>query len=257
MNVLGIKVKKNKGKKLRFLWRIFLFAIVLGFLAITILLMLLQKKPKDYVWQPATIQKEQVSPYLTHYLAPNVHNNIQLDEPFMVVVPQEGINEIIAEEDLLGWEWPYSFGKVVVSRPVAVFDVNKLNLMGKVNIMGFETIVTLCASPSIDKNGLLTLNVQYIRAGAIDISYLVKKTVKSVIEKEIDGVEEGFWLNDILGACTENKPFDPIFPTTYGRYIKLVKSDITEGKLILVFEPSDGKEIADNAVADNDTGNVE
>lgn len=251
------KDKKNWGKKLRYLWQGFLFAIVSGFLAAAVLLALLQKVPLVFAEQSVVMQTEQVSPYLTHYLAPTVHNNIQYNEPFMVVVPQKGINEIIGEEDLLGWEWPYFFGKIVISKPIVVFDCNKLSLMGKVDVLGFETVVTLCASPLIDESGLLILNLQYVRAGDVDISYLAKKTIEMVISRLLSEVEEQFWLEDILGACTENKPFEPIFPTIYGKYIKLIKSDLTESKLVLVFEPSDGKEIADKALTKDDLVSAE
>ncbi len=218
---------------------------------------MLMKKPQAFVLTPVPQQTDQVSPYLTHYLAPNVHNNIQLDEPFEVVVPQNGLNEIIAEEDLLGWGWPVEYSKVIISRPVAVFDARKIILMGKVDIIGLEMVITICATPEIGKDGLLSLNLQYVRAGALDISYLAKKTIKRVIVNQFNEVDEQYWLKDILNACIDNTPFEPIFPTVYGKYIKLIKSDITENKLILVFEPSTGKEIADTTSPDNDLGITE
>ena len=259
-NVLETKVKKNKGNKFRFLWRGILFVVVSCFLAVAILLAMLQKQPRSFTLISTVSQSEQVSPYLTHYLAPNVHNNIQIDEPFEIVVPQKGINEIIGEEDVLGWEWPVEFNNVVISRPVAVFDARNIRLMGKVDIVGFETVITLCATPCIDKDGLLSLNMQYVRAGAVDISFLAKKTIERVIEGEIEQMdedEEQYWLWDILGACTDNKPFEPIFPTIYGKYIRLIKSEISESKLILVFEPSKAKESTDKSVAGIGPGNAE
>jgi len=211
------------------------------------MLAMTQKEPSGYNSPSPDITTEQVSPYLTHYLAPNVHNNIQFDKPFEVIVPQKGINEIIAEEELLGWKWPVVFGKVVISKPVVNFAPNTIDLMGKVNLGGFETIITISATPEIDDEGLLHMNFQYVRAGTLDISFLAKTVIKKVIEGQMTEVDEQYWLKDLLAASQENKPFQPIFPTVYGKYIKLIKSEISENKLILIFEPSNIEEIADTS----------
>jgi hypothetical protein len=254
---LGTKVKKIQGKKLQFLWRGFIFAIVSAFLLVAILLAMLDKEPKGFASAQAYGKTAQVSPYLTHYLAPNVHNNIQLDQPFEIVVPQKGLNEIIAEDDLLGWNWPVVLNSVTFSRPVAVFDARKILLMGKIDVIGFDTVITICATPTLDEHGLLSLNLQYVRAGMLDISFLAKKTAKRVIESQLGEVEEQYWLKNLLGACLDNTPFEPIFPTGYDRHIKLIKSEISENKLILVFEPSSRNEIADTVSQGNDLANVE
>ena len=221
------------------------------------MLAMTQKVPAGFSSYVPPVETDQVSPYLTHYLGPNIHNNIQLDEPFEIVVPQEGINEIIAEEDLLGWKWPVQFGKVIISRPHAVFAPNAIRLMGKVDILGFDTVITLCANPTLDKDGKLLLNLQYVRAGSLDISFLVKKTIKKIIEGKLDDVDEPYWLRDILAACQDNKPFDPIFPTVYDKYIKLIKSEIGKNKLILIFEPSSRQQIADTSASVKGLSNAE
>jgi hypothetical protein len=243
-DVLGKKNKKNLGKKLRVVWRGFLLAMVICLLVVAGLFMMVRKVPQNY-FQPVA-KTEQVSPYLTLYLAPNIHNSVQLDDPFEVIVPQDGINEIIAEEDLLGWKWPVKYGGIVISRPVAAFTPNTISLMGKVDLFGFEAVVTLCAMPTMDKDGMLSLNLQYVRAGSLDITYLAKSAIVRAIQSQITEVPQEYWLLDILGACRENKPFDPIFPASDGRYIRLIKSSISEKMLILIFEPSNKPEIADS-----------
>lgn len=248
---MKIKDNNNLRKKLGFLCRGVLLMVVVIFLTIAVMLAMTQKVPDGYVPPEPDTYDEVVSEYITHYLAPNVHNNIQLDKPFVVVVPQKGINEIIAEDQLLGWKWPVEFGKVVIFRPVAVFSPKTIRLMGKVDIAGFDTVITVCATPSVGKDGLLRLNLQYVRAGTLDISFLVKKTVKKIIEGQLHQVEEQYWLQDILFACQENKPFNPVFPTIYNRHIKLIKSRISENKVILVFEPSSRQDIADKPKAEN------
>jgi len=236
--------------KLRLLWRGVLLVIVLVFLVITGMLAMTQKVPAAYSSYLPPVKTEQVSEYLTHYLMPNVHNNIQIDEPFEVVVPQEGINQIIAEEDMLGWEWPVVLSKVTISRPVVVFAPSTIRLIGKVDIAGFDTVMTVCATPTVDREGMLRLNLQYVRAGSLDISFLAKKTIKRVIEGYLAEVQEQYWLRNILAACQDNEPFDPIFPAVDGKYIKLIKSKISDNKLVLIFEPSTRQEIADTSKTD-------
>ncbi len=243
-------MKKKQGTKLQFLWMVILFVIVSAFLTAAIMLAMLQKKPRAYALTPPPPKTKQVSPYLTHYLAPNVNNNIQSDEPFEIIVPQKNLNEIIAVESSLGWKWPVVYPNVIISRPVAIFDTSKIMLMGKVDIVGFETVITICATPKIGEDGLLSLNLQYIRAGALDISYLAKKTIKKVIESQLSEAKEQYWLKDILGACVNNTPFKPIFPTVYDRHITLIKSEISKKMLILLFMPSTEEEIADRILPD-------
>jgi len=216
-----------------------------------------QKVPKGFTAPDPISKNEQVTPYLTHYLAPNVHNNIQFDKPFEVIVPQKGINEIIAEERMLGWQWPVQLGKITVSKPVVNFAPETINIMAKVDVAGFDTIITICAKPSIDEEGLLQLNFQHVRAGTLGITYLAKSVIKMVIEDQINEVDEHYWLKDILAASQENKPFQPIFPTVYSKYIKLIKSDISQNKLILIFEPSTGPETADTSNEENEPIYVE
>jgi len=243
--------------KLRLLWRGVSVVIVLVFLVIAGMLAMTQKVPAAYSSYVPPAKTDQVSEYITHYLLPNIHNNIQLDEPFEVVIHQEGINQIIAEEDMLGWEWPVTLSKVVISRPVAVFAPNAIRLIGKVDIAGFDTVVTVCATPTVDREGMLRLNLQYIRAGSLDISFLAKKTIKRIIEghlaevqEQLDDIQELYWLVEVLAAFMNNKPFEPIFPAVDGKYIKLIKSKISDNKLVLTFEPSTRRKIADTSKTD-------
>lgn len=244
-----MEAKKNKRTIIKyFLWA-FGVIVFLAAVAVAVMVALALYKPEGYVSAKggneslrADSENEQVSEYLTHYLAPNVHNNIQFDKPFEVIVPQKELNEIIAEEDLLGWKWPVEYSKVSFSTPSVHFMPNTIYLMDSVDVFGFEILLTICANPVIDEAGLLRLNLQYVRAGALDISLLAKSLTKKIVEDQLADVEDNYWLEDIRGAFLENSPFEPVFPTIYDRYIKLVRSEISEGKLVLVFEPGLSKE---------------
>ena len=74
-------------------------AVVVFFAACIVIWRMLVYTPAIY--QPVTpTDSGQVSPYLTHKLAPDIYNNIQLDEPFRIIVEQSGINDIVAR-----WFW--------------------------------------------------------------------------------------------------------------------------------------------------------
>ena len=193
-------------------------------------------KPKGYQYAEKVTENQQVSEYLTHYLAPHVHNNIQFDVPFRVIVPQDGINEIIAEDNLFGLEWPVELSIASFSTPSAYFMPNAIYLMGTVEVLGLDILVMICANPILDEEGLLRLNIEYVRAGALDISLLAKGLAEKFIADELED-QDNYWLKDIEGAICENKPFEPVFPTIYDREIRLIESNISEGELVLVFEP--------------------
>ena len=54
-----------------------------------------------------------------------------------------------------------------------------------------------------------------------------------------EGIKHKQWLNDLSGAFLENKPYDPVFPVpTYKKYIRLTRADLSDGKLIVGFEPA-------------------
>lgn len=239
-----MEAKKNKHTVIKyFLWALCV-VVFLTAVAGAVLVALALYKPEGYVsakgkGQSAAVEgeSEQVSEYLTHYLAPNVHNNIQVDKPFEVIVPQKELNEIIAQEDQLGWKWPVEYSNVSFSTPTVYFMPNTIYLMDSVDVFGCEILLTICANPVIDEAGLLHLNLQYVRAGALDISLLAKGLTERIVEGQLKKVEDNYWLEDIRGAFLENLPFEPVFPTIYGRYIKLIRSEISEGMLVLVFEP--------------------
>ena len=91
-------MNRNNKKKpgLRTGLRVLCIAIIVLAVVCVAGIYLLTHVPGEYqpLRPPPT---DEVSPYLTHYLAPNFHNNIQLDEPFDVVAAQKGLNEIIVD----------------------------------------------------------------------------------------------------------------------------------------------------------------
>ena len=76
---------------------------------------LLGRSPRTY--RPITAANpHEVSPYLTHKLGPDFYNQVQWNEPFELVIEQDGLNDILARQT-----WPQQFGDVAVAKPAVRF----------------------------------------------------------------------------------------------------------------------------------------
>lgn len=227
------------GKKGTKLLKALCIVIIVLAAAAVLAVYLLTYVPKMY--KPLTQSRSQeVHPYLTHYLAPNFHNNIQLDRPFEVIVIQKSLNEIIVDETSLGWSWPYELNGVTFSAPSVVFTADTIVLMGTADILGVPVVFSISASPQLDEKGALTMNFQKITAGALNITRLAQFVASKIITEQLKVVERNQWLKDLEGALSANKPFDPVFPLyNSDRSIRLTKAEISEEKLVLGFEPVD------------------
>jgi len=74
---------------------------------------------------------EEVSPYLTHRLAPDFYNGVQLNEPFEMVIEQDGVNDILSRG-----VWPQQFDEMTVGIPMVVFEAGTVHLMSRVDYYG-------------------------------------------------------------------------------------------------------------------------
>ncbi len=189
-------------------------------------------------YQPAAADTNQVSPYLTHYLAPGFYNNIQLDEPFELVVEQKGLNEIIADGSLLDCQWPVDLNGVTFQAPAIALLPETIMLMGTVNFADLPIVMTIVLKPKIDEAGSLYLNFQSVKAGVLDITFLAKIIAKKVFAAQIQATDgqDNEWLKNLSAAVLENKPFDPVFPA-YEKKIRLTKAKFENAKVILTFTP--------------------
>ena len=190
------------------------------------------------VYQPAAPQDSaQVSPYLTHKLAPDIYNNIQLNEPFCVLVEQTGINDIVAR-----WPWPMQLDGAAISTPLIIFQPDTIILMGTVkfdNFAKYPVVVTIIFTPKLDEKGMLTLNLRHVKAGAFNITPLARSITAKVIQNELQAAEQSDtnrWLVDLRDALLENKPFDPVFPV-YEDFIRVGRIELIDRQLTLLFTP--------------------
>jgi hypothetical protein len=218
--------KKSKKKALRALC----VASALIIAAVITTLAMVLHTPQGYQPLPPS-QDNQVSPYLTHKLAPDVHNNIQLDKPFDIIVPQDGFNEIIA----LG-EWPQLFGDVTISRPAVAFAENTIVVMGTITISGLKSVITIITEPKLDDAGLLALNLKKVKAGSFNITGFAKLLTSRIMNAQLENMPEEEWLRNLAAAVSDNKPFEPVFPA-YDKRIRLTNASIEDRELTLRFIP--------------------
>ena len=229
--ILECEVKNKKPIKtiLKVLCLVCLVIIVIA----AILFFLLTRRPA--VYQPIDLaNSEEISPYLTHYLAPDLYNKLQLDKPFELIVTQDGFNDIIARG-----EWPATLSGVTFSKPATVINPGQILVMGTIEYVRIPMVVTIDIQPKLHENGLLELNFTQFKAGSIDITRLAKMLTFKIISYEIENAgpdDDIIWLANLSAAVTDNKPFDPIFPI-YGEPMRLTGLKLSEGEAILRFKP--------------------
>ena len=230
--------KKTGSTRKRNVLRVLCVVIILVSLGCVAGIFMLTHVPELY--QPLEPSgANEVNPYLTHYLAPNFHNNIQLDRPFDVVVVEKGLNEVIVDEDSLGWSWPVQLNGVTFSAPSVVFTGETIILMGTIDYAGFPIVVSIIGSPKLDEEGLLALNIEKVMAGAVNITSLAKYISGVVISGQMGEVERNQWLKDLEGSVMRNESFDPVFPIYESeKEIRLTKVETSDGKLVLGFAPA-------------------
>jgi hypothetical protein len=231
---MKLKIKRSKHRKVALHILCVVSAVVVA--VIIVCLALLTHRPGQYQPLPRTTS-EAVNPYLTHYLAPQVNNNIQIDKPFEVIVPQKELNEIIADEDSLGWSWPVKLNGVTFDKPIVIFASKRILLMGTVDYAGFPIVVTIIADPVLDSEGLLSLNVRKVKAGIINITPLAKVIAGKVFAHQVKQHDTEPWLRSLSDALLTNKPFEPVFPTYENKYILLTGAEIEQQQLTLRFRP--------------------
>ncbi|RKY11768.1 MAG: hypothetical protein DRP65_03275 [Planctomycetota bacterium] len=172
----------------------------------------------------------EVSPYLTNYIAPEIHNKSQLGEPFELVITEAGLNDIIARGP-----WPMTSGIASVTLPAARLSEGRAVLMATIKYGPASAIWTATMNPSIDESGLLCVNLEKITAGALEVTGFAKKAIEEIISANAGKIDTT-WADNISAALLENKPFEPVF-TAYENEVQLTGIDISDGKAVLRLSP--------------------
>lgn len=217
--------KKTKLKKV--------YWLLAGLAAVFVsLVLLLLYKPAGYN-PPKAVYDKQVSPYLTHVLSPQLYNGAQRQEPFELIVTQEGINDIIAR-----FEWPKELDGIRFSAPVVFFVPARIVLMGTVVVGGVELVVTAELNPELDQDGLLNLRVAKVKVGAVNITPLARMIARRIYLEQLGSSDIN--TEDIqaklAGSLLNNKPFEPIFEIE-DKKVRVKKITITQKKLTIRLVP--------------------
>jgi hypothetical protein len=197
---------------------------------LVVLLFLMFHKPRRY--RPETPENpNEVSTYLTHRLAPDLNNNIQLDKPFNMVIEEKGFNDIISRGI-----WPVDYGYVQVSSPAVEFRDDSILIMATVAFSSVPSVITAAFRPRLDEQGQLSLNLQYIKMGSVRITIFAKSLTQTIIAKQLQNVDDGQLRQVISNAILDNLPFEPVFGA-YDRKIRLSSIEVHPGQARLTFKP--------------------
>ena len=173
------------------------------------------------------IAGEQVSQYLTNYILPELHNKSQYDQPFDLVLSEQGINDIIARHIDSN-----SLQQSGLSDLSVVFKKGRILLIGKTVYFGFDFIVTLVLKPGIDKKGQFFLCVSEVQAGSSRIPFIGEAVKRRILRELTDFLNEN--IADSTEALLSSRRIEPVFSLNH-RKLRIEKITIQDKELIVHF----------------------
>jgi hypothetical protein len=218
-------LKKQKKRKFR---RIYWLLIDLVIMAVVIILLLYRPaRYKGLDVSSAHLEQNQVHPYLTHDLSPQLHNGLHSGVPFDFVVLQEPINEVISLSD-----WPKQAQGTNFSLPKIFFEPGRIVLMGTATTGGVDFIVTIAVEPKLSPQGLLNLRVATVKIGAMNITPLARLIAKKMYAERMAAtyIDMNSIAAKVAGSLLDDRAFEPIF-NIEGRKVRLEKITIEQQKL--------------------------
>lgn len=221
-------MKTHKKAKLRKL-----YWVLAGFAAvIVVLVLLLLYRPAGFA-EPEIASDGQVSRYLTHVLAPQFYNGAQRQEPFELVVVEEGVNDIVAR-----WRWPKKFGGIEFSAPEVFFIPEGIVLIGPAVVGGMKVVVTIVGKAILDEKGLLHLSVSKVRVGAVGMTFIARVVTRRIYNQQISAadIETGDIVTQIAASLLDNEPFEPVFEAE-DKKVRAEKITITHKRLTIRLVP--------------------
>ena len=211
-------------------YKVVLFFAAMVLLAVTAVLMILLGHTPQIYQPPVVPPSGQISPYLTHKLGPDFFASLQLEQPFELVLEQQGVNEIFASTAGV-----LALGEITLSRPVAVFYPDSVVLMAAVGLGGASSVLSITAQPAIDENGRLNLNIRSVTLGAIPVMSFARKIAQQYADQYLSA-DDGQEIVAIVNGILDNRPFEPVL--TISKYtIRLRKLTLEAGRLTLLIEP--------------------
>jgi len=227
----GIDTNNRKKARLKKL----LYWLIIDFTVAFVIIALLLYKPSRYNPtnpNPDISEDNEVSPYLTH-LSSEIYNAAQIGDPFEITITQEAINDIITQAN-----WPIESEGILLYAPAALFIPGMIVLMGTADFKGVEFIITIELEPQIDEKGLINLNVDKVKIGAMNITPLAKITAKKMYAERLATVpiDTLALQTQIAASLLNNEPFNPVFNIDHKK-IRLSKIIIENEKLTAYLTP--------------------
>ncbi|MFH1614363.1 MAG: hypothetical protein ABIG61_04675 [Planctomycetota bacterium] len=219
--------KKAKRRRVRIgIWLLF------DVIVLVILLLLLTHKPSDYIPVKA-VGDGTVSKYLTHELATDFYNNVQVGEPFDLIVREEGIADIISHG-----KWPFIADGIAIEAPTVYFGGAGIKVIGLVNYRGVNFAVTVFVEPSVDEAGMLHLELKRVKLGVVNITLAAKIIAKQMYQSHLSvagraGNEPGA---RVAGALLGGEAFVPVFNVD-GKAVRIGEVKMLNRVIIIRFLP--------------------
>lgn len=223
------KIPNNRKRKSRALfWLGSITAVLSGIL--TGVAILVWYSPAAYT--PLTPENpQQVSLYLTHELGPEFVNQIQLNQPFELIIEQTGLNDIITRQ-----QWPQQFGELSFADPVVFFSDPSILLMGTLKYKEVASVISITAIPVMDEQGRVCMNIESIRLGMLPVTSFIAKLVKNAVDSNQDYFEGDPELLSVIEAIIQNEYFEPAF-WFFDYRIRVTDFSIEPGVLKLTLAP--------------------
>jgi len=224
--------KKKKSKRRKLLYWLVIDAIV----AVVVIALLLHKPARYNPVARASNDSDtqRVHPYLTHDLMPQLYNGAQSQRPFDMEVLDGALNEAIARA-----KWPQHSDGVTFSAPEVLFLPNRIVLMGTADIEGAELVVTIELEPRLSEEGLLSIDVEKVKIGAMNITPLAKMIARQKYQEYLETVPTD--TTDIraqlAAALLNEESFEPVFEVE-DKWIRLKTISIVPGKLAAHIVPA-------------------
>lgn len=227
-NQSELELAKKKKRKRR---RIFLLIdLCVSLTILAIILILLFHRPAAYHPIKPSGTKE-VNKYWTNVLYPQIYNGAQQQNPFEVEISEEGINQLVADSG-----WPKFSEGAAISQPQVKFTPDGITLMGTATIEGMDLIVTIKGKPIIDANGLLNLNIDAFKVGALNVTLLARIVARKIYSQQLTktAVDPDEINTELIDSLINNEPFEPVIPVE-DKKIKIVAVFYEQGKLTIKF----------------------
>ena len=228
-----------------------LYVFIALVVAVLLVLFLLHYHPSNYPVPPQADSSEspavtsnpsepatdtQVSPYLTHILSPQIYNGAQSQQPFDVIVTQQGVNDIVTRS-----KWSKKANGITFNTPQVFFAPNGIVLIDQAVFDDSDFTVTIVGKPVFDKNRLLNLRITNIKVGALTVTSLAKIIVAGCYKDAVPEINsaKNDWPEKIAASLLNDKPFDPTFEIDHKK-IRIDNITLADRQLIIHFIPAGG-----------------